>query len=53
MVWNRNREGSWTTQGFVKATIPADREPLGWLCVESGKPGVWREVYGVQERPTK
>ena len=47
VVWNRNREGHWTPQGFVKATTPADREPLGWLCVESGKPGVWREVRGI------
>jgi len=50
IVWNRNREGTWTPQGFVKSTTPADKEPFGWLCVESGKPGVWREVYGVLER---
>jgi len=47
MVWNRNREGNWTPGGYVKATTPADGEPLGWLCVESGKPGVWREVHAV------
>ena len=53
MVWNRNREGSWTPQRFVKSTTPADKEPLGWLCVESGKPGVWREVYGLLDRPSE
>jgi hypothetical protein len=50
MVWNRNREGNWTPQGFVKSVTHAARQPLGWLCVESGKPGTWREVYGVLER---
>jgi hypothetical protein len=52
MVWNRNREGSWTPQGFVKSITPADEEPLGWLCIESGKPGTWREVYGLLDRPS-
>lgn len=53
MVWNRNREGTWTAQGFVKATTPAEHEPLGWLCAESGKPGVWREFYGILKEPPK
>jgi len=52
IVWNRNREGRWTPKGFVKATTPADREPLGWLCVESGKPGKWREFRGIVKEPT-
>jgi len=50
IVWNRNLEGAWTPQGFVKSTTPADKEPLGWLCVESGKPGVWREIHGMLDR---
>jgi hypothetical protein len=53
VVWNRNREGIWTPQGFVKSASPADREPLGWLCVETGKPGVWRAFYGVLQRATE
>jgi hypothetical protein len=44
-VWNRNPEGRWTPGGFVKASTPGDQEPLGWSCVESGKPGTWRAVY--------
>ena len=44
-IWNRNAEGRWTAGGFVKATTPGDQEPLGWSCVESGKPGTWRAVY--------
>ena len=44
-IWNRNPEGRWTSSGFVKATTPGDREPLGWSCVESGKPGTWRAVF--------
>jgi len=53
IVWNRNREGTWTPRGFVKSTTPADLEPLGWLCTESGKPGTWRELYGTFEPPPK
>jgi hypothetical protein len=53
MVWNGNREGTWTPQGFVKSTTPADQEPLGWLCVETGKPGIWREVHGLLDRPSE
>ncbi|OQB85560.1 MAG: Pectate lyase superfamily protein [Planctomycetes bacterium ADurb.Bin126] len=44
MVWNRNADGQWTPHGFVKTATPADQEPIGWYCVESGKPGAWREV---------
>jgi hypothetical protein len=49
MVFNRNAEGRWTPQGFVKTDVPGDRTPLGWYCIESGKPGVWREVRATLE----
>ncbi len=53
IVWNRNLEGVSTPQGYVKATVSAEKQPLGWLCVDSGKPGVWREVFGVFDKPIK
>ena len=40
-----NVQGEGTATGYVKATTPADREPIGWYCLESGKPGTWREIY--------
>ncbi|MCX7598733.1 MAG: hypothetical protein N2512_07660 [Armatimonadetes bacterium] len=44
-VRNRNLEGPWTSQGSVKYRRPAETEPFGWYCVESGQPGVWRPVH--------
>ena len=44
LVWNRNLEGHWTPKGYVKSDKPAEAEPIGWYCVESGKPGKWRGV---------
>ena len=43
-VRNRNPEGHWTPQGFVKNPTPAEQEPYGWYCVEPGKPGKWQAV---------
>jgi hypothetical protein len=52
-VWNRNAEGRWTAAGYEKAKTSAEREPLGWSCMESGKPGRWREVYANFNSPVE
>jgi hypothetical protein len=43
-VRNRNVEGTWGPQGYVKKTTPAAAEPYGWYCVESGDPGTWQPM---------
>jgi outer membrane murein-binding lipoprotein Lpp len=43
-IRNKNLEGRWTAQGYVKTTTPALQEPYGWYCTESGKPGTWQAV---------
>jgi len=44
-IRNRNLEGHWTPDGYVRNPNPAEAEPYGWYCVESGRPGIWRPVY--------
>jgi hypothetical protein len=44
-ICNRNPDGHWTPQGYVRVTTRAEDEPYGWYCVESGKPGTWKPVW--------
>jgi hypothetical protein len=43
-IRNFNLEGHWKKEGYVKETTPAEDEPYGWYCIESGKPGKWKAI---------
>jgi len=43
-IRNPNLEGHYTPEGYVKEKRAAEDEPYGWYCVETGRPGNWKEI---------
>jgi len=42
------REGRWNTGSIVWNEKPSINKPVGWVCVNGGKPGNWRPFGIIQ-----
>lgn len=42
---NKPQTGIWKAGDFVRKFNPTSDGLYGWLCIESGEPGLWQKIY--------